>query len=133
MPSNIERAAEVLVWHQRRDIGACICGWGVDAGNIGQSHSAHVAQVLADAGIIPGDDADEYEEYAGEYHGPPTYIGCESDSIEGVRRHEAEIKRDPRAIALLGPIVRYMRRTVTTHRTPWQPVEDTDSEVRDDS
>jgi hypothetical protein len=126
MSSNVEKAAEI--------INDQLAGDTTAKGTIAfrQFFGKNVAQALADAGLIPGDDAETYEEYAGEYYGPPTYIGSESDSIEGVRRHEAEIKRDPRAIALLGPIVRYMRRTTTTHRTPWHPVEDTDSEVRDD-
>ena len=38
--------ADVLVDHQRMDIGHCLCGWGADAGNIGQSHACHVADLL---------------------------------------------------------------------------------------
>jgi hypothetical protein len=34
---------EVLIQHQRKDIGSCMCGWGVDSGQVGRSHSAHVA------------------------------------------------------------------------------------------
>lgn len=34
--------AEILIQHQRMDIGSCRCGWGVETGDIGRSHSAHV-------------------------------------------------------------------------------------------
>ncbi len=37
-----EAAQQVLIEHQRVDIGHCACGWGVDNGNLGQSHSQHV-------------------------------------------------------------------------------------------
>lgn len=32
---------EVLVYHQRLDVGHCCCGWGV----LGASHAEHVADV----------------------------------------------------------------------------------------
>lgn len=41
-------AAAVLVAHQRRDIGSCLCGWS----EIGRSHAEHVAAVLAGAGAL---------------------------------------------------------------------------------
>jgi hypothetical protein len=89
MPTNIERAAAYIVSHgYDRSTYECNCQCRDDnaATMEQQEWAAHVAQVLADAGIIPSDDAETYEEYAAEYHGPPTYIGSESDSIEGVRR-----------------------------------------------
>lgn len=32
---------DVLVYHQRKDIGHCLCGWG----ELGRSHAEHVADV----------------------------------------------------------------------------------------
>ena len=44
-----EQLAEaVLVAHQRRDAGSCLCGWG----ELGQSHARHVARVLRAAGAL---------------------------------------------------------------------------------
>jgi hypothetical protein len=37
---------DIVVAHQRKDIGGCICGWGVDTGKMGQSHSLHVIEEL---------------------------------------------------------------------------------------
>lgn len=45
---------EVLIAHQRKDIGSCLCGWGVEAGNIGQSHAAHVWDELVKIGATVG-------------------------------------------------------------------------------
>lgn len=36
---------QVLIHHQRRSDGACICGWGVGHTAIGHSHAAHVLDV----------------------------------------------------------------------------------------
>lgn len=52
------RAHEVLVAHQRRDIGSCICGWGVDTGNVGQSHAGHVIDEINRAGLTLSGFAD---------------------------------------------------------------------------
>ncbi len=41
-------AAAVLVAHQRRDIGSCLCGWS----ELGKSHAEHVAAVLEAAGAL---------------------------------------------------------------------------------
>jgi hypothetical protein len=63
-----EDAAErVLIAHQRRDIGSCLCGWGVDTGDLGRSHAAHVweqlapvvREIAADELDTAADDADE--------------------------------------------------------------------------
>ena len=36
---------QVLIYHQRLDIGSCGCGWSV----LGASHAEHVADVYEDA------------------------------------------------------------------------------------
>lgn len=54
-PAEIE-AVKVLVAHQRRDIGSCICGWGVDTGDLGRSHPLHVWRELQRA-VLPDHDA----------------------------------------------------------------------------
>lgn len=41
-------AAAVLVAHQRRDAGSCLCGWS----ELGRSHARHVAEVLRVAGAL---------------------------------------------------------------------------------
>lgn len=46
------RAAQVLIAHQRLDIGSCLCGWGVKTGQLGKCHSRHVAGELAAAGVL---------------------------------------------------------------------------------
>jgi hypothetical protein len=47
-----EQAAQVLIEHTRTRIEDCHCGWGVNTGALGQSHAVHVAQALADAGLL---------------------------------------------------------------------------------
>lgn len=48
-------AQRVLIYHQRRDIGFCNCGWGVDSGDLGKSHAAHVLSVLReDPDVVDG-------------------------------------------------------------------------------
>jgi hypothetical protein len=49
-------AIKVLVDHQRRDIGGCICGWGVTSGHLGHSHLLHVWQELQRE-VLPARDA----------------------------------------------------------------------------
>lgn len=46
----------MLIAHQRRDIGSCICGWGVDTGDLGRLHPLHVWRVLQRA-VLPDHDA----------------------------------------------------------------------------
>ena len=41
------QAHNVLVVHQRRDIGSCLCGWG----DLGQSYVKHVIDELRRAGL----------------------------------------------------------------------------------
>jgi hypothetical protein len=50
----VERAAQLIIEHTRTRIEDCHCGWGVNAGALGQSHALHVAQALADAGLLAG-------------------------------------------------------------------------------
>lgn len=47
----VERAAEVLVVHQRMDSRSCLCGWD----HLGLSHSRHQAEALAAAGLLADD------------------------------------------------------------------------------
>lgn len=46
---------EVLVAHQRKDAGSCLCGWGVDTGDLGRSHADHVLDEFERAGwaVVP--------------------------------------------------------------------------------
>jgi hypothetical protein len=45
----IEQAATaVLVVHQRRDVGSCLCGWA----ELGRSHAQHQAKMLGGAGLL---------------------------------------------------------------------------------
>lgn len=55
MNSTNDVAVHVLIEHQRRDIGHCLCGWGVDTGDAGRSHAQHVADMLDDAGALRSD------------------------------------------------------------------------------
>jgi hypothetical protein len=41
MEFNREMMMDVLVYHQRLDVGTCACGWSV----IGASHAQHVVEV----------------------------------------------------------------------------------------
>lgn len=58
-------AVKLLIVHQRRDIGSCLCGWGVDAGNLGQSHALHVWRELQRT-VLPDHDARVREQVAEE-------------------------------------------------------------------
>lgn len=49
-------AVKVLTVHQRRDIGSCMCGWGVNTGDLGRSHALHVWRELQRA-VLPDHDA----------------------------------------------------------------------------
>jgi hypothetical protein len=47
-----ERAHDVLLAHQRRDIKGCTCGrWGSEHGQMGRSHTWHVLAELRAAGL----------------------------------------------------------------------------------
>jgi hypothetical protein len=48
----VEQVAQLLIEHTRTRIEDCHCGWGVNTGALGQSHTVHVAQALADAGLL---------------------------------------------------------------------------------
>jgi hypothetical protein len=41
----LEAAAAVLVYHQRKDITSCMCGWS----ELGKSHAAHQARLALEA------------------------------------------------------------------------------------
>jgi hypothetical protein len=41
----VEAAGGVLVYHQRRDISSCMCGWS----ELGRSHAAHQAELALEA------------------------------------------------------------------------------------
>lgn len=41
---------EVLIAHQRMDVGSCRCGWGSEPQHLGRSHSQHVLDELRVAG-----------------------------------------------------------------------------------
>lgn len=43
---------QVLIYHQRKDIAGCICGWGSHTGHLGESHSLHVIDELEKAGYV---------------------------------------------------------------------------------
>lgn len=85
-------ARKVLVDHTRVDIGGCLCGWGVDAGQLGLSHSAHVVDELAAAGLsltlaappIAGRERDERARALAAVllrHGPATLEVHEARSL----------------------------------------------------
>ena len=40
-----ERLIQVLIYHQRLDIGHCACGWGGRPQHLGLSHAAHIADI----------------------------------------------------------------------------------------
>ena len=45
----VEATAEaVLIAHQRRDFGSCLCGWG----ELGKSHAGHQVVMLREAGLL---------------------------------------------------------------------------------
>lgn len=43
-----DRAKALLIVHQRRDVGECLCGWD----ELGKSHAGHVVDQLARAGLL---------------------------------------------------------------------------------
>jgi hypothetical protein len=44
-----KKLVEILIAHQRRDIGSCLCGWD----KLGHSHAEHVAdEILSQLGVL---------------------------------------------------------------------------------
>jgi hypothetical protein len=41
-------AEEILIYHQRKDITGCICGWA----ELGKSHPGHQVEMLTRAGLL---------------------------------------------------------------------------------
>jgi hypothetical protein len=48
------QAEAILISHQRRDIGSCLCGWV----ELGRSHAGHQVAMLSEAGLLPSPDGD---------------------------------------------------------------------------
>ncbi len=48
------QAEAILISHQRRDIGGCLCGWA----ELGKSHAGHQVAMLSEAGLLPSPDDD---------------------------------------------------------------------------
>lgn len=59
-----DRLIRVLVAHQRRDTGNCLCGWGKRPEHLGFSYSAHVLDALLE-------HLDDLAEVAGLDHDKP--------------------------------------------------------------
>lgn len=47
------QAEAILIAHQRRDSGSCLCGWS----ELGKSHAGHQAAELRKAGLLAPDSA----------------------------------------------------------------------------
>lgn len=47
------RAEAILIAHQRRDIGSCLCGWA----ELGKSHAGHQVAKLREAGLLVQDES----------------------------------------------------------------------------
>lgn len=43
-----QRAEAILISHQRRDVGSCLCGWS----ELGKSHAGHQVAELREAGLL---------------------------------------------------------------------------------
>jgi len=43
-----QRAEAILISHQRRDVGSCLCGWS----ELGKSHAGHQVAKLQEAGLL---------------------------------------------------------------------------------
>jgi hypothetical protein len=43
-----QQAEAVLISHQRRDVGSCLCGWA----ELGKSHAGHQVAKLREAGLL---------------------------------------------------------------------------------
>ena len=48
------RAEAILISHQRRDTGSCLCGWS----EIGRTHAGHQVAELRAAGLLVEDETD---------------------------------------------------------------------------
>lgn len=48
MNNAIDKAARILVYHQRTENGSCMCGYN----ELGKSYTRHLAQVLDDEGLL---------------------------------------------------------------------------------
>ncbi len=48
-----QQAEAILIAHQRRDAGSCLCGWA----ELGKSHAGHQAGELRRAGLLVEPDA----------------------------------------------------------------------------
>ena len=46
------QAEAILISHQRRDVGSCLCGWA----ELGKSHAGHQVAMLRDAGLLAEPD-----------------------------------------------------------------------------
>lgn len=74
----VVRAEVVLVAHQRRDFGSCLCGWD----ELGKSHAKHQVAKLREAGLLADDPPPAptcptktpEEHYLGEF--PMTCYNC---------------------------------------------------------
>lgn len=42
------QAEAILIAHQRRDFGSCLCGWS----ELGKSHAGHQVAMLREAGLL---------------------------------------------------------------------------------
>lgn len=49
-----QRAEAILIAHQRRDVGSCLCGWA----ELGKSHAGHQAAALREAGLLASEQDD---------------------------------------------------------------------------
>lgn len=49
-----QRAEAILIAHQRRDVGSCLCGWA----ELGKSYAGHQAAELRAAGLLVQDATD---------------------------------------------------------------------------
>jgi hypothetical protein len=47
-----QRAEAILIAHQRRDVGSCLCGWA----ELGKSHAGHQVAKLREAGLLTQDE-----------------------------------------------------------------------------
>lgn len=46
-----QQAEAILIAHQRRDVGSCLCGWS----ELGKSHAGHQVAELRAAGLLVPD------------------------------------------------------------------------------
>lgn len=81
-------AEKVLIAHERLDIGSCICGWGVDTGDLGRSHSLHVWRELQRL-VLPSHDAWVREQAAQDIlaHADKHAPGNGNEAQRRLRRH----------------------------------------------